>query len=385
MKDVRLVPCLLVLVLSAHAEDPKPLTEDECLGFARKLEKEVAKGDIDAVLARFDWDALLDRVTAGVDADDPFVRQYRQTFVARQRTGGDVVPVIVDGVRRGGSHTLLRVYEKGGSRRALFRFLPPGGFNYHECLLARSKDGRVRIADVYVFLSGENASDSLRRLFLPAAAEASKGLLEKLLTSESDMVKYHRSILAISGYTREGRPAEAMRVYRSLPESVQREKCVLLLRLLAAQKLGEKEHAAGLDGLHAQYPDDPCHDLLAINFHILGRRHDEALAAVDRLEQAVGGDPYLVSVRGDIHYAKGDGATAARYAKEAIGAEPTLAAPHWTLVRVSLAERKFDETVKLLLRIEETLGLEVGNLTKVPGYADFVKSPEHKDWLERKK
>jgi hypothetical protein len=372
-----------VLALGARGEDGKPLTGEECLAFARGFAADVGSGNTDAVVDRIDWDALLDRVTAGYDADDKFVRGFRRGFLSERRKPGNLVPAVIEAVGKGGSYVLLRVHEKDGTKRALFRMLHENGVNYHDCILARAEDGAVRVSDIHIFLSGETASATMRRIFLAAAAEASKGFLEKLLGSESELVKHLPHIQRMAARNREGRPAEALRIYRSLPAAVQREKFVLLLRFQAAQGLSDEEQLAAAADMRKHCPGDPCLDLLSLDAVLLRRQYDEALACVDRLDAAVGGDPYSDLLRGNIHYMKGDRAAAKSHAAKAIAAEPTLAPAHWTLVQVALDERDHAETVRLLLRIEQVLKLEFGDLTAVPEYAEFVKSPEYREWLGR--
>ena len=74
---------------------------------------------------------------------------------------------------------------------------------------------------------------------------------------------------------------------------------------------------------------------------------------------------------------KGDHAASILCLNRAIAAEPTLEDPYWTLVQISLDEKKFDETARLLTRIEKTFGLTLGDLTDVDVYAEFVKSAEY--------
>ena len=47
---------------------------------------------------------------------------------------------------------------------------------------------------------------------------------------------------------------------------------------------------------------------------------------------------------------------------------------------VSLAEKKFDESARLLTRLAEQFGIQWQNLEKAPEYAEFVKSPHYDAW-----
>ena len=110
--------------------------------------------------------------------------------------------------------------------------------------------------------------------------------------------------------------------------------------------------------------------------------YDRALAAVDRLEKAVGGDPYLDVIRAGIHLAQGDAGAARRLARQAVDGDGTLPDGYWALVNVSLADKRFDETARLLDLLREQFQLEFGDLTQIPEYAEFVQSPEYRQWAQ---
>ena len=66
----------------------------------------------------------------------------------------------------------------------------------------------------------------------------------------------------------------------------------------------------------------PAFDLILMNHYVLGRRADDALACIDRLGKAVGGDPYLDADRAGIYLNKGDLAAAKKCAQKAAAVEP---------------------------------------------------------------
>jgi hypothetical protein len=75
--------------------------------------------------------------------------------------------------------------ECGGRRLLLPNF---GGVNYHELIVARDATGEPRISDIYVHLSGELVSQTIRRLLLPAYAAENRGLWARLTGSEAALV-----------------------------------------------------------------------------------------------------------------------------------------------------------------------------------------------------
>ena len=45
-------------------------------------------------------------------------------------------------------------------------------------------------------------------------------------------------------------------------------------------------------------------------------------------------------------------------------------------------EMKFDETVDLLIILADKFHVEIGDLTGIEAYAEFVRSPQYEKWLK---
>lgn len=383
---LRRLPLLLLLALPSAAEEPKPPDHAKEIAFARAFAEEVGRGDLPAALARIDWDALLDRALRDAGSDATFEEGFRRGFKKSQKEPGRLFPTLVAAVKAGGSFTFLKVRERGGETRALFRFVrEDGGFNYYDCLLAAGKDGRPRVADLHVFLAAEDFSATLRRQYLPIANEYSKGFLEKLLTSESEFVKSIPELDRMGQLQRGGEPAAALAIFRKLPESVRKEKSVLLLRLQAAQEAGEAEHLAAIADFRNFHPEEACIDMLMIDAHAYAKRFDEAIACVERVDAMVEGDPYTDLLRGNLLWQKGDAAGAKRAGAEAIAAEPTLADAYWFLISIAVGEKDYAETARLLTEVERRCRAEIADLRKIDAYKGFVESPEYEKWLRRER
>ncbi len=63
-----------------------------------------------------------------------------------------------------------------------------------------------------------------------------------------------------------------------------------------------------------------------------------------------------------------------------VGADDPLFAT--TLVALNLETKDFGEVNRLLEQIAAEFDLEFGDLTQIPEYAEYVKSPEYQNWLE---
>src|SRR5439155_18370916 len=93
------------------------------------------------------------------------------------------IPLIA-AVQNGGSYALLRANMQLTPPRVTMRLLThDGGLNYHDLHLARHPDGGIVIHDMYIMVTGELVTQTLRRgwfLGLPENVQNSQTLRAKL-------------------------------------------------------------------------------------------------------------------------------------------------------------------------------------------------------------
>ena len=368
----------------ARAEEKAaaPVTNDEGRAFARALETAVASGHVEAFDRMIDWDAVLDTATSGLGATDSLRKAFSEGVRKGFREGAGFSGAIVSAVKEGGRYSLLRLQSNRKRPSFLVRFiLPAGGLNYHEFLIARRPDGQVKAVDLYIFTTGELISQTLRRSFVPAVAHDARSLIERLTGAEQDYVKHLSKFEAMSRALIGKRPAEALEVYRRLPPSLQKDKNALMIRCQAARTMGDdREYSRAMEDFRAAYPKDASVDFISIDYYLLKKQFSEALACVDRVEKAVGGDPFLQTLRAGISIEKGDLEAARKCLQTAIDQEPTLQVSYEGLINVTLQQHKFAETLKALRLLKERFHVERKDLETDPAFMEFVKTPEYREW-----
>jgi tetratricopeptide (TPR) repeat protein len=343
----------------------------------------VAARDGNAFIREIDWDAIFESATAGV----PAPTQTREGFIrgakraASQADRNNLVRELFAAVDRGGSFTFLRVETRNKRKSVLFRVLSKNeSFSYHSFMLAKRPDGPVRAVDFYQFGSGEPLSQTLRTMYLPVATNASRGILEKLLGSEQEFMKNFPKVGQMATDLKAGKNQAVLDTFAQLPASVQKHKAILLMRVRAAQGLEEPVYTAALEDFRKHYPNDPAIDLLSVDYYVMKKQYTKSLECVDRLDKAVGGDPYLHVARAGIHMEQGRFDEAEREVRKAIEQEPTLHEAYTTQVALSLRQQSFTRTLETLKILHKRFNLGYGDLTKKPGFAAFVKSPQYGEW-----
>ena len=360
-------------------------SDDECRLFAESLEKAMLAGNVDAFVAAVDWDSMLDRATASTEASEKdrhaFIASAKESLIA---PGSNLRHLVQQAAN--GNFRFLCVQTAGKEKQVVFRVLAPDGrWNYYRLVLGHTTDSRVRAVDWYFIGNGMVLSQYCRRMFLPVVAATSQSALARLTQSEKDFIRNADKFKQISIELRNGRNEQVLKIYATLPPSLQKEKFFLLARTQAAAVVGEKEHLDALEAFQAYCPGDPCLDVLLIDHYRLKKQFDRALASIDTLDKAVGGDPYLNVLRARMHIEKNDFAKARECAQKAVAAEDTLQLAYWSLITACLGSKDFAETNRLLTAVQEKCGAKIDDLTTIPVYAEYVKSPEYKEWLEKQR
>jgi hypothetical protein len=331
-----------------------------------------------------EWDAFFKRISIGWDVSSKFNQDLLAGLKHSMEQPTGVTGQLILNSKQGGTFSYLRIRQNHGRQMVLFRLLKPisqGGCNYMEFVPQRSADGKVRTSDIYVYLSGEFLSATLRRALLPIIANESRSFLDKLLTGEKDYVKDLPKFEKATQSINQGHSKEALDILKQMSPETQKQKLFLLTRLRAAQSVDDKQYAAVLDDIQKLFPNDPCLDLISIDYYVLKKDFPGALKAIDRLDKAVGGDPSLNVMRAGMSEAQGKLEEARDFARRAVEQEPTLLLCQQNALGYAVALKDHDETLARLKALDRMFHATFNDLTKIPEYADFVKSPQYQEWL----
>jgi tetratricopeptide (TPR) repeat protein len=371
---------------SADAAAAKPITAEEATKWAADLQRAVRVQDIDTFNRLVDWDAFVAKATA-LPGNSPQLKEFRANF-ARGLKSATVNPrsgfgrAVMGAVEVSGDYKALRIHNEGGQVRVLFRLVSSNGaLNYHDWVLGRSANGKAVAVDCHVFLIGELYSQNLRRSFLPLAHKSGGASVEKLSGPEKDFVEHFREFAQMGQFVRERNWRQALNTYKELPASVQESKPAMTMRLLATQSVSDAEYLATIDDFRKRYPNDAMIDLISVDAYILRKAYDKALEAIDRVDKAIGRDPYLKVLRGNVLLREKKLDAARDMVQNAIVQDPNLLRGYYSLIDISLARHDYADTVKWLKKAESQ-GVTFGDLTAVPAFAEFVKSAEYKNWLK---
>ena len=371
-------------ITKAQEPPPTAVTEADARTFGSSIEAAFNKGDIAAFSALLDWEILVEKSTANVEAPKALREGFRNGLMKSAADPQGFAGRIVSQAKEGTRYSMLRSRVRDKQQTALFRFAPANGagVNYMEYFLGRGKDGRVRATDLYVFFSGELLSETFHRAYVQASAQQNIGLFDRLAGKDQEFLKSFAKLGDMSEAMSAGKYAQALAVYDALPEAVKKDKTFLLVRIQAAQKLDEKKYIEAIETFHQLYPKDLCADILAIDGYALIKQFDKSIAAIDRLDKSVDGDPYLNVLRASLLLMAGRLEEATKLAKAAVEKAPEMIDGYWTLLTIQLKLEDHKGGLDTLKKIAENFQMEFGDFSQIPDYAGFVKSPQYNEWKD---
>lgn len=375
-----LICTVAILFLGSARSLPAAPAVDDTEQFIRELLLTVERQNARDFSQSIDWESILDKSLKGMPEGES-TASFRQGFLDTIDGPGGFPASIVSAVGNGGSLTLLKFSSDESGNKALFRLiLPNGGFNYVEMSLAKDKDDRIRVVDIYPYSAGENISVTLRRAYLPFSANDAN-MPEDLDGNESLYIKHAGEYSRFADLVAAGEAEKAMEIYQKLPTELQDDKNGLLLRLRATQQLGDEQYGEALSAIRQLYPNDPSSDLLSIDSYLIAKNFEKAIECINRLDKRVDGDPYLDIQRSAIKVMQQDWPEAKRFARQALENPGTQLQAYWTLVTISLGEEDHAETLKLLMQMDGKFEMSWADLSDVAEYAEFIKSPQYEEWL----
>ncbi|HEX2749148.1 MAG TPA: hypothetical protein VHM91_14170, partial [Verrucomicrobiales bacterium] len=267
--------------------------------FVSLVECSIHSGRIAEVEALVDREAILSRATTQISIEGD--QTVRNLFCDSTKRAWDERGVTKD--YAGTKFVFLRARNVGGRDGLLFRSSSPGGgINYALFTVTEAKPGDFRITDIFVVGLNEFLSDTLQRTWVNVAA----GLLEKQTTPVKGVdPAYVANIQGVAEMSRQlqaGKPEAVLSAALKLPESVQKARTVMLMRIEAAERVSAEERDAAYAAWLTVYPDEMDLPLKFAHFYTSHQRWDDAARVIRKLMAKLGEDAMLKMELGNILY-----------------------------------------------------------------------------------
>jgi tetratricopeptide (TPR) repeat protein len=302
MKSFPLFKGLLCMVfifcvgLSCSQTKEEAVTVQEAKDFARQLQSSIEKRNGDFFDEAIDADKFLKK--AGLNSEKD-ARSFGEGLSEKMNIGTQ----LVRSLSKKGTYELVKQYEKDKKQHLLFRLYYDGSLNYHDIELTRSGN-ETKIADMFIYTSGELFSETMNNLYRQMKTMMSKGE-----TSFED--RWLLEMPRLKQKLNSGEYEEAMEIFDRLPEKIKKMKAVQLTHIMIASGLDDMDkYAAAIDEYTRLYPNEPNMHLILLDSYIMKQQYDEALHSVNELDRMIDKDPFLDYYRYLIYNIKEDSTNA---------------------------------------------------------------------------
>lgn len=321
------------LFLFSCKEKEQPLSKAEALEVARKIDSSINKKQPRYFSELMDVDMFSERIAKAGDPKYASAVKKEMKSIWHQLDMGDK---IVQSLGEEGQYKLVKQYEKEGIHHLIFRLYATDGLNYHDIELTKYK-GKPRIADIYIYLSGESFSKTVADL-----AEAFSD------SKEDDGTDIAGSIKRIREYMRTGDYEKAEKFYDGLPATIRDQKSVRLMAILLYKDYDDDKYLQQLEAFKDRFPDMPNIDLLMIDAYIMRKNYAKAIEAVDKLDMFIDKDPFLDFYRGLIYNMEEKTDEAAVYFEKTYKAYPGFGDVLLELIHYNISEQNNDKANQLI-------------------------------------
>jgi tetratricopeptide (TPR) repeat protein len=362
------------------------MSERQVREFAEALEAEVANRNFRAFDEAVDFEAMLDRVHEKLQGHEAFsVTESRKDSMLeayrREKEREPFSRILAKTLGPAGDFGFVRTGEQGAHPTVLFRLASPSGkINYHLYTLSRFTDGKIRIVDILSFDRGESMTELLYQKAIndyrrdPDIDRLSSEQVWQMAEVDAQLRKYFE-------LAAEQKWEELLDFYPQLSDEIRRQRPVQLIRLKATY-LSDPENAEKVaETIQARFPDRPGMELMALEYYWPRGKFDQARIAIDRLDERVGGDPWLHFLRGSSFLEEKAYPKAEKAFGQFIEGFPHSILANRSLLLVLAEQDDFARACELLTEMDERLGaVIVNNILLEDRFTPLLESKEFQSW-----
>jgi hypothetical protein len=365
---------LVVLCTSACRKEAEPpptpeaVTEEEARALGNAFEAALAGCDPAAIDALFDRDHTMNVARAEMKLTQGERRKLREGAHRALPIGRNACA----DVESGSEYTLLHVRQREGEVSLLYRTLGENGVNYIEIYVGKGEGGSARFYDLYNYAYGERTTESLRELL---GAFESRGVRRRAGEVSQNLQDARRFLTA-------GQWEDALAAIDRLPADARRPRPIRLMRVMAAGGLSDEVYEKAIAEYEKDFPGDPSLDLVSVDGYLIRKQYDEAIAAMDRVDARVGGDPYVHVLKASLFREMRDLEAAWTEAQAAVNEAPDFEEAYWTALTIALERKAHDDATALMTTLRDRFAVEFDPelMAAEALWAEFLESPQWAAW-----
>lgn len=342
MKILKLFPMLLLFLWVQHNSAQNNSRFEKVEEMAYAIDSTLYAQDGSYTNKVYDMQALAKRFL--IEKDNEKVKTFNKGFIRGFSTKFKFGNVMLEHIKAGASYDFMRVEKVSANQFYIFFRLYNEGINYHKHLVV-FKEGKPKIIDTYVYITGEYLSDTFRSIY--NSALGSQSFLKKLLFKDNTL-KDLEQLTVMKKLKDKGDFKGVEAAYQKLSKNARGKKITKILRLLAAQKLSEKLYGEVIKDYETSFPNDPSLYLVSLDGLIMAQKYDKAIAAINTLDKLIGGDEFLNLVRGNLYYMKSDKEKAIGLFEQFVEDYPNFFDAYDSLLTLYTEEKKYTKAIEIL-------------------------------------
>jgi hypothetical protein len=348
----------------ACSEPEKPVTKEEAAEVATSLVNAFAHRNASRLNELLDLDAFKKRVMNHAD------NKLAPSMVAgamKSMRSGEFGLQIVRVLGNKGTYELVKQYEKGNHQHLVFR-LYNEQLNYHDLELIK-KGNQVKIADIFIYITGENLSSTL--------AESLQSMTEQGEAANEVGKRDVKKVQLIKKYINANDFEKASQIFETLPAVMKEQKLIKIIYIQIASGLGSDKYLAALNKFQQEYPDAPNMYLLMVDAYFLKKDFAAALRCVNRLDSLINKDPFLDYYRALIYKESKDDVNKLVYLKRLHQNLPGFGSGTLELINAYVDDKQWDQAVPLTQQYRKSKNADTTTLeTLYLLHSDFKKKME---------
>lgn len=301
-----LLTCSIFITQCKPAE--QKVTNAEAIKFADDMEMAALKHRPDLITSNIILQALTDRIGKEKDIKNiNAIEKGMQEGLKNSEFDKNIYGIL----GKTGTFEKVKVYEKNGIQRIIFRAYGDEGFNYLDMELTKLND-KVGIADMLSYSSGENISKSMAELF----NQMMEGTTDKQAEEAVENMQTIKRLMAKGNYK------QAKKEFDLLPSRLKNTKIADVIGIQIASNLEEDVYMKEIEKFEIKYAGEPYLQLTMIDLYFLRKDYDKTLSAINQVDALINKDSFLDYYRGLLYNAKGDDDKAIEHYTKVIKSNP---------------------------------------------------------------
>jgi Tfp pilus assembly protein PilF len=375
MKKRILVFCI---VLTGYTGYSQKVSDNEILKIAYNIEESITNNYLKYINDLFDFQ-LFNELYLAIN-DDILVQSFNKGFVEEIKLNLDPGLWIKDEMGENGTYTFIGLKTKNNDTILVFQLLNDDGLNYHDFYVTRIS-GEISITDIYNYSRYELLSESIGNIYYRSLYSIFPEMDKLGKLNDYNTIDKHEQKLA--SLLLRGKFSQAYKKYNNLPEKYKNNKQLLLMAIKAASFTGNVETESVLQRYLNNFSADNRIYLLPVDGLFSTGKYELSLKYLDKLDQEVGGDPFLNFYRAKIQDEAGNISLAEIYYTQLNKSMPELQTGFFSLLELYILNEDYIAAIGVLDEIESSFGYYKKDLKFIlQDYTNFYNSNEFVQWTE---